>query len=96
MVFLDPPYRDSFTNYSTGFNDDSQREMCAYIQELLEAGHRVAMSNRTVEGERFFEDLLGDSMEFHYFDVTYTAGRRKRTEAGFEAKPAREFLAVSR
>ena len=26
------------------------------------------------------------------FDVTYTAGRRKKTEGGFEAKKAKEVL----
>lgn len=39
---------------------------------------------------------MGDIADFHYFDVIYTAGRRKATAAGYEAKKAREFLAISR
>ena len=31
-------------------------------------------------------------MSYTHFDVTYTAGRRKRTEEGYKAKPAREIL----
>jgi hypothetical protein len=28
----------------------------------------------------------------HYFNITYTAGRRKKTEDGYSAKKAREIL----
>ena len=31
-------------------------------------------------------------MNVHYFDITYTAGRRKKTEDGFTAKKAKEIL----
>lgn len=93
LLFLDPPYRDSFTNYSTGFNDSHQLELCLWACEQARKGHTVMLSNRHVEGERFFEDALPGA-RFTYFDVTYTAGRRKRVDDGFEAKPAREFLAI--
>ncbi len=94
LVYLDPPYRDSFTSYGTSFDDDAQRTLVHEAVGYAEAGATVLLANRVVEGDEFFESLLGDRASFHYFDVTYTAGRRKATANGFEAKPAREFLAV--
>lgn len=93
LIYLDPPYRGSFTSYGTGFNDEDQVELVKWGLEMKEAGAKVLLANRQVDDDNFFEKLLEDS-EFHYFDVTYTAGRRKRVPGGFEAKPAREFLAV--
>lgn len=95
LIYLDPPYRDSFTSYGTGFNDDSQRTLVEWALKKAQQGATVLLANRCVDGERFFEDLL-PTAEFHYFDVTYTAGRRKAVKNGFEAKPAREFLAMIR
>lgn len=96
LIYLDPPYRDSFTTYGTVFNDTEQKRLAEWYREQVENGHTVILSNRCVEGDTFFEDLIGDIADLHYFDVTYTAGRRKKTEDGFEAKPARELLAISR
>lgn len=96
LVFCDPPYRGSFTTYSTDFDDDEQERMCQWIKDMIDQGSKVTMSNRVVEGDSFFENLLGDCCDFHYFPVTYTAGRRKKTDTGYEAKPAVEFLALSR
>lgn len=95
FVYCDPPYRDSFTTYGVAFDDGEQERLVQWLHYLVDQGCTVAMSNRTVEGESFFEDLMGDAFTFHYIPVTYTAGRRKRVEGGFEAKPAVEFLAVS-
>ncbi|MDO5049246.1 MAG: Dam family site-specific DNA-(adenine-N6)-methyltransferase [Actinomycetaceae bacterium] len=96
FVYCDPPYRGSFTTYGTDFDDESQKELCAWMEMLVrDRNCAVAMSNRTVDDDGFFESILGPTWEFHYYDVTYTAGRRKRTKDGFEAKPAREFLVVS-
>ena len=61
------------------------------------------LSNRVVEDEEddFFESRRGKN-EILYFDVTYTAGRRKQAgvdEEGntiFEAKKAREILMIGR
>lgn len=93
LIYLDPPYRDSFTNYSTGFNDESQKELVSWALKQTKLGATVLLANRCVDGESFFEDMLPNAT-FHYFNVTYTAGRRKAVDDGFEAKPAREFLAV--
>ena len=94
LIYLDPPYRGSFTSYGTGFDDDAQRALVREAVSYADEGATVLLANRVVEGDEFFETLLGDRATFHYFDVTYTAGRRKATADGFEAKPAREFLAI--
>ena len=53
------------------------------------------MSNRDV-GDNFFEDSIG-SNDIIYFDVTYTAGRRKKNKDGtHSAKKAREILMIGR
>ena len=52
------------------------------------------MSNRDV-GDNFFEERVGKN-DMVYFDVTYTAGRRKKTTDGFEAKKAREILMIGK
>lgn len=90
FVFCDPPYRGSFTSYGKDFDDDAQRYLVGWC-ELQAEKSAVWLSNREVEGDDFFESLLPGS-EFHYFDVTYTAGRRKKTVDGYEAKRAREIL----
>lgn len=96
LVYLDPPYRDSYTTYGTGFSDDDQKVLVEWIRGLVKSGNKVLFANRCVEGDTFFEDLIGSEFDFHYFDVTYTAGRRKLVETGHEAKKAREFLAISK
>lgn len=93
LIYLDPPYRGSFTSYGTVFGDEEQVRLVEWSLLQVAAGHTVLLANRHVEGDGFFEALLPDAT-FHDFDVTYTAGRRKRVEGGFEAKPAREFLAI--
>jgi DNA adenine methylase len=92
FVFLDPPYRDSFTTYGTGFNDADQEEVIAHAIKWSEHS-TVWLSNRTVDGDDFFESRIPNG-QFYHFDVTYTAGRRKRVGDGHEAKKAREFLCV--
>jgi len=96
LIYLDPPYRDSFNTYSTGFSDNDQRQLVAWFKAQVSKGHKVIMSNRCVDGDQFFEELLCDVADFYYIDIVYTVGRRKRTADGFEAKPAQEILVVSR
>jgi DNA adenine methylase len=96
LIYLDPPYRDSFTHYSTGFNDTDQIALCDWFIERAKEGHKVLLANRSAVGDSFFTNRLKKYADFTYIDVVYTAGRRKKTESGFEAKVAREFLAISR
>jgi DNA adenine methylase len=96
LIYLDPPYRGSFTTYGTSFTDEDQKRLAGWFRDRAGEGHRVVLANRCVGDDVFFEDLIGDVADFHYFDVTYTAGRRKQVGNSFEAKAAREFIAISR
>ena len=92
-IFLDPPYRGSFTQYGVVFDDDLQVSVIKFLNDLTEAGAHAMMSNRDV-GDGFFEARQG-SNKIVYFDVTYTAGRRKKNADGtHSAKKAREILMI--
>lgn len=93
LIYLDPPYRGSFTTYGTGFDDADQAALVRWALWQSDGGARVLIANREVDGDTFFDDALGDAAQIDRFDITYTAGRRKRVGDGYEAKPAREFLA---
>ncbi len=93
VVYLDPPYRGSFTTYGKKFGDDEQMRVVEWAKKMSMTS-TVLFANRD-NWDNFFENLLGDvDADFHYFDVVYTAGRRKQVDGGYEALPAREFLAV--
>jgi len=92
-VFLDPPYRGSFTQYGVDFDDKLQQSVVDYLNDCRDLGAHVMMSNRDVSDD-FFEDRAGTN-SIHYFDVTYTAGRRKLNEDGtYSAKKATEILMI--
>ena len=92
-VFLDPPYRGSFTQYETDFDDKLQEGVIKYLNDSVSQGAYALLSNRDV-GDNFFEQRMG-SNDLTYFDVTYTVGRRKKNEEGnFEAKKAKEILMI--
>ena len=93
FVFCDPPYRDSFTTYGTGFDDGAQRRLVRWCRNLAETRSCVVWLANRDAGDGFFEEAAADA-RVHRFPVTYTAGRRKRTEDGFAAKPATELLLV--
>lgn len=92
-VFLDPPYRGSFADYGTQSDDSFQEEVIHFLNDCKQKGAYGLLSNRHI-GDNFFLDRLGDN-RIEYFDVTYTAGRRKKTETGFEAKKATEILMIA-
>lgn len=92
-VFCDPPYRDSFTSYGTVFGDDAQMALIEWSRRTAkEKRALVWLANREAE-DPFFETHAPDAV-VHKFPVTYTAGRRKKTEEGFEAKKAVDLLVV--
>ena len=92
-VFLDPPYRGSFTQYGVDFDDHLQEAVITFLNDLTAKGAYVMMSNRDV-GDNFFESRCGNN-KIVYFDVTYTAGRRKKNADGsHSAKKAREILMI--
>ena len=85
FFFFDPPCRDSFADYGNGFGD----EALTSLLDFADAQNLVFVANRA--DDDWFDDQ-SRSMQVHYFDITYTAGRRKKTEDGFAAKKAREIL----
>lgn len=86
FIFLDPPYRGSFTSYGQTFTDTDQRVLLK-TAELFKHAH-VLLSNRDV-GDGFFDNTALEQIQI---PVIYTAGRRKQTENGYEAKRATELL----
>jgi DNA adenine methylase len=85
--FLDPPYRDSFTSYGSGWGDKETEELLDYVKNLPS---KIFLCNRD-DGSSFFDSRIGN-LNMIKFPITYTAGRRKKTEDGFEAKKATEIL----
>ena len=83
---LDPPYRDSFADYGNSFDDDKLLELIKFSNERK----NVFLCNRDGD-DKFFEKNKLD-MNIEKFDITYTAGRRKKTKNGYEAKKAKEVL----
>ena len=93
FVFLDPPYRGSFTQYGVDFDDNLQESTIKFLNDLTDLGAYAMMSNRDV-GDNFFESRQGAN-KIVYFDVTYTAGRRKKNADGsHSAKKAKEILMI--
>ena len=90
FYFLDPPYRNSFTQYGESFTDSDQMDL---IEWCKEAAHEnvVFYCNRDDAEDDFFERQRG-TLHLNHYDITYTAGRRKKTEDGYEAKKSREIL----
>jgi DNA adenine methylase len=87
FVFFDPPYRGSFTSYGQTFVDKDQLRLLEYAKTFKKTG--VFLVNREI-GDNFFDDTA----PLHKIEipVTYTAGRRKQTAAGYQAKTATEVL----
>ena len=88
FIFLDPPYRGSFTSYGQDFPDQEQSYLVEFVKSKNDA--LVFLCNRDV-GDSFFENQL-ENLNMEKFPITYTAGRRKKTDDGFEAKKATEIL----
>jgi DNA adenine methylase len=89
FTFMDPPYRDSFTTYGTGWGDTECDDLVKTAQNIPGL---VFLCNRD-DGSDFFE-LRKGSFQIHKFPITYTAGRRKNVDGTFEAKKATEILMV--
>lgn len=90
FYFFDPPYRDCFTSYGQVFDDFAQTALIEYSCQQAKSGHKVFYCNRDAN-DSFYIDRKGD-LDICYYEVTYTAGRRKKTDTGFEAKQAKEIL----
>ena len=90
---MDPPYRDSFTTYGEGNDDTMQKALVDFCRSEDARGNYVFLCNR--KEDDFFEQIRGD-LDIKYYDIAYTAGRRKHEEDGFSAKQAVEILLHSK
>jgi len=87
FTFLDPPYRGCFTSYGQQFTDIDQAELAKWAAEQK----NVMLCNRDTGDDFWIRNAF--SLNFAVFDVTYTAGRRKKEDNGtFSAKKAKEVL----
>lgn len=93
FVYCDPPYRDSFTSYGSAFEDQAQIQLIEWCRRQAQEKQAVVWLANRDAGDGFFEAHASDAV-CHRIPVTYTAGRRKKTEDGFEAKPAIEVLLI--
>lgn len=94
-LFMDPPYRGCFTNYGTQDDDKFQESVIDFFHVSKKKGAYCMLSNRDL-GDNFFENRCQNDT-LRKFDITYTAGRRKKDidEQGnetFTAKKAIEIL----
>jgi len=96
FYFMDPPYRDSFTQYGQVFNDAAHISLIDFCKQADLNGHFVFYCNRDAD-DTFYTDNQGQ-LSLSYYDVTYTAGRRKQNKSedgnitSQTAKKAREIL----
>lgn len=98
LYFMDPPYRDSFTQYGQDFPDTKHVELIDFCKKADSEGHLVMYCNRDM-GDSFYTNNQGQ-LGLNYYDVTYTAGRRATEEdeekkAVKTAKKAKEILLYS-
>jgi DNA adenine methylase len=99
FYFMDPPYRDSFTSYGQVFGDQAHIDLIDFCKQEDLKGNTVFYCNRDA-GDTFYTDNQGQ-LALSYYDVTYTAGRRKQNkdDAGVitsqTAKSAKEILLYS-
>ena len=68
FVFLDPPYRGSFTSYGQTFNDNDQTNLVEFAKKFEHT--RVFLCNRDIE-DNFYENILEDLL-INKYPVTYT------------------------
>ena len=85
FYFFDPPYRDSFADYGNSFDDKSLDKLITTAQGL----NNVFISN--CADDDYFNNRMGN-LNIHYFNIKYTAGRRKSDGDKYHAKKAREIL----
>ena len=99
FFFFDPPYRDSFTSYGQVFDDAQNIQLIDFCKEEDLKGNIIMYCNRDV-GDNFYKKNQGQ-LSISYYDVTYTAGRRKKNKEALTdttthtAKKAREILLYS-
>jgi DNA adenine methylase len=98
FFFFDPPYRDSFTQYGTSFDDTKHLELINFCKKADIDNNYVMYCNRDAD-DSFYTDNQGQ-LNIETYDIKYTAGRRateknKDDQTVRTAKAAREVLLYS-
>ena len=94
FYFMDPPYRDSFTQYGQTFDDQAHLNLINFCAARDNQGDFVFYCNREA-GDDFYVKHK-QHLELNNYSITYTAGRRKHDEdGGKSAKRAEEVLLYS-
>lgn len=91
FVFLDPPYRDSFTSYGSPFSDADQLEVIDFCKATSAI---VIMANKS-GSDRFFEDNQGD-LKCKYINTAHTAGRRSIVDKKVKSVKTQELILYNR
>jgi DNA adenine methylase len=90
FFFFDPPYRKSFADYGNGFSDNQLLNLISFANDKP----NIMICNR--DDDDWFANHKS-SLQYKHIDITYTAGRRKKSTSGiFEAKKAKEILLFHR
>lgn len=91
FYFMDPPYRDSFTTYGQSNADQLQDDIIKFCKLRDSQGDITWFCGRDT-GDDFYTSRQGN-LRLETYDITYTAGRRKKHDDGSHtAKPATEIL----
>lgn len=100
FYFFDPPYRDSFTQYGTTFDDQAHLQLIDFCKQTDLLGNLVMYCNRKAgDTDTFYTNNQGH-LALDEYDIKYTAGRRatekdKDDNTVRTAKAAREILLYS-
>ena len=96
LVYLDPPYRplkdrESFISYTEkDFDDDSQKELALFVNNISEKGALFIMSNSDPKNvdpdDNFFEDL------YSQYDIQRIYAKRIINSKGASRGPVAELL----
>lgn len=94
FYFMDPPYRDSFTQYGQVFGDQEHINLISFCAQKDSNGDFVFYCGRETDDNFYNNNKHQLSLE--KYPITYTAGRRKHNEDGKKtAKKAEEILLYS-
>lgn len=87
VVYCDPPYDGTFTNYHTnGFGDDDQYRLASILERRASEGHHIVISNS--------DTALTRSLYRGFSYYSLTAKRSIGVESG-KSKSAAEIIAVA-
>lgn len=91
FFFLDPPYRDCFKHY--GVDEFDHSALIKWARDLTTGDRNIVFLCNRWTDDTYYEDRIGKDLDIDTFDVTYTAGRRKKNEDGtHSAVKAQEVL----